>query len=188
MLDKEIVKRREEVQELALQGYTQSKIAKLLGVHPQTIHKDVKYLNKRYEKYVAKHPEYLKKKLDKILKFIDELNYLKTEYRKLKDKAGDEITVITKEGKEIQILRGSIDDERKMLDSILKVIAEQAKILQITGGKEEKYLQQNFIHIDKLTIKITTLVEYFVQIIYRYVPKESQNKAFIDLKAYEDNE
>ena len=65
MLDKEIIKRRDRVQELILQGYTQQKIAGILEVHSQTIHKDVKFLNKRYAKYAAKHPEYLKKKLEK---------------------------------------------------------------------------------------------------------------------------
>ena len=188
MLNKEIIKRRDRVQELILQGYTQRKIADILDVHYQTIHKDVESLNKRYSKYMAKHPEYLKNKLDKILKFVDELNYLKTEYHKLKEKASDEITVVTKKGNEIQIPRGSLDDERKMLDSIVKLISEQAKILQITSGKEEKYLQQNFIHIDQLNAKIVPLVEYFVGIIYKYVSKEQQDNALIELKAYDKDD
>ena len=168
MLEQKIIKRREQVQNLILQGYSQNKIAEKLDVHYQTIHSDVKFLNKKYAKYAAKHPEYLKKKLDKILKFVDELNYLKTEYHKLKEKAAEEITIPgKKEGVEVVIARGTIDDERKLLDSIVKLISEQSKILQITGGKEEKYLQQNFIHVDQLNAKITPLIEYFIG------PKES---------------
>ena len=72
MLDKERIKRREKVQELILKGYTQVQIAGKLNVNPQTIHSDIKHLNDKYGKYISKHPEYLQKKLDKILKFIDE--------------------------------------------------------------------------------------------------------------------
>ena len=188
MLDKELIIRREKVQELILKGYTQNEVADKLGVHYQTIHKDVRWLNRKYSKYVAKHPEYLKKKLDKILKFIDELNKIKKGYWELKDKAGQEIIIPgKKEGVELTIPRGSIDDERKMLDSIVKLITEQAKILQLTGS-EDKYLQQNFIHIDQLNAKIVPLVEYFVQIIYKYVPEQLQKNALTDLQTYEENQ
>lgn len=187
MLNKLIIKRRDSVQEYILRGYSQAKIAEILKVHPQTVYNDVKKLNTRYAKYISKNPDYLKNKLDKILRFIDELNHLKTEYWKLRDKAGEEITVAGKDGKQLTIPRGSIDDERKALDSIVKLISEEAKILQLTG-KEDKFLQQNFIHVDKINAKITPLIEFFVQIIYKFVPLEAQQNAFIELKTYKEED
>lgn len=179
--EEEIEIRRRKVQELSQKGYTSHEIAEKLEVHFQTIYTDIKFINARYKKIVSENPEYLSQQLEKILKFIDDFDLLMKEYWELKEQAKREITVTDKKGNTKKIPYGDLDDQRKVLDSIRQVIVEKAKILKLISG-DNKYLTQNYVHIDNLGIHIQPIMNIVMQVIKKYVPNEKQPEAFNTLK------
>ena len=179
--EEEIEIRRRKVQELSQKGYTSHEIAEKLEVHFQTIYADIKFINDRYKKIVSENPEYLSQQLEKILKFIDDFDLLMKEYWELKEQAKREITVTDKKGNTKKIPYGDLDDQRKVLDSIRQVIVEKAKILKLISG-DNKYLTQNYVHIDNLGIHIQPIMNIVMQVIKKYVPNEKQPEAFNTLK------
>jgi len=179
--EEEIEVRRRKVQELSQKGYTQHEIATKLEVHSQTICADIKFINDRYKKLVSENPEYLSQQLEKILKFIDDFDLLMKEYWELKEQAKKEITITDKKGNIRTIPYGDLDDQRKVLDSIRQVIIEKAKILKLISG-DNKYLTQNYVHIDNLGIHIQPIMNIVMQVIKKYVPNEKQPEAFNSLK------
>ena len=179
--EEEIEIRRRKVQELSQKGYTSHEIAEKLEVHFQTIYTDIKFINARYKKIVSENPEYLSQQLEKILKFIDDFDLLMKEYWELKEQAKREITVTDKKGNTKKIPYGDLDDQRKVLDSIRQVIIEKAKILKLISG-DNKYLTQNYVHIDNLGIHIQPIMNIVMQVIKKYVPNEKQPEAFNSLK------
>jgi len=179
--EEEIEIRRRKVQELSQKGYTSHEIAEKLEVHFQTIYTDIKFINARYKKIVSENPEYLSQQLEKILKFIDDFDLLMKEYWELKEQAKREITVTDKKGNTKKIPYGDLDDQRKVLDSIRQVIVEKAKILKLISG-DNKYLTQNYVHIDNLGIHIQPIMNIVMQVIKKYVPNEKQPEAFNSLK------
>jgi len=179
--EEEIEIRRRKVQELSQKGYTSHEIAEKLEVHFQTIYTDIKFINARYKKIVSENPEYLSQQLEKILKFIDDFDLLMKEYWELKEQAKREITVTDKKGNTKKIPYGDLDDQRKVLDSIRQVIIEKAKILKLISG-DNKYLTQNYVHIDNLGIHIQPIMNIVMQVIKKYVPNEKQPEAFNTLK------
>jgi len=179
--EEEIEIRRRKVQELSQKGYTSHEIAEKLEVHFQTIYADIKFINDRYKKIVSENPEYLSQQLEKILKFIDDFDLLMKEYWELKEQAKREITVTDKKGNTKKIPYGDLDDQRKVLDSIRQVIVEKAKILKLISG-DNKYLTQNYVHIDNLGIHIQPIMNIVMQVIKKYVPNEKQPEAFNSLK------
>jgi transposase len=179
--EKEIEQRRRRVQDLLRKGYTQQDIADKINVHHQTIHNDVQAINDRYKKLVSENPEYLSQQLEKILKFIDEFDALMKEYWELKDHAANEIEVTDKKGNKKKMPLGTVDDQRKVLDSIRQVMVEKAKILKLISG-DNKYLQQNYIHIENLNNYIIPIMNGVKRVIKQYVPTERQPDAFNTLK------
>ena len=164
-LDKLIEERRRIVQQLLMKGWTQQDIAKKLNVHYQTIHGDVKAINERYDKLVIENPNYLKKQLDKVFRFIDEFNLLKKEYW--------------------EAMRGlQPEEKRRMLDSIRQTMVEQAKVLKVLSTSSDKYLQQNFIHIDQVQQTIQPLIAHVIFILKRFVPEEKITEALEVLNNY----
>jgi IS30 family transposase len=184
--EKEIEQRRRKVQELLRKGYTQNDIAEKLGVHHQTVHNDVQAVNDRYKKLVSENPEYLSQQLEKILKFIDDFDALMREYWELKEQASNQIEVTDKKGNKKIVPLGTVDDQRKVLDSIRQVIVEKAKILKLISG-DNKYLQQNYIHIENINSYIVPIMNSFKQVIKKYVPNDRQSDAFNTLKQMLEN-
>jgi IS30 family transposase len=184
--EKEIEQRRRQVQDLLRKGYTQNDIAEKLGVHHQTVHNDVQAINDRYKKLVSENPEYLSQQLEKILKFIDEFDALKKEYWELKDSAVTPIEVTDTKGNKKTIPLGTVDDQRKLLDSIRQVMVEKAKILKLISG-DNKYLQQNYIHVDSINTYVIPIMNICKQVIKMYVPNEKQPDAFNTLKQMLEN-
>lgn len=161
---KQIEERRRKVEDLQRKGWSGQEIADELGWHYNTIYNDLDYLNKRYKKWLADHPEYLERRQEKILRFLDDFNALKKEYFDLKDTTDSD------------------DKKLKALDSIRKTIVEQARILKLIGG-QNKYLQQNYIHIDKINESTQELFEAVEDIIDNFVPEGEQEKAYKRLKS-----
>ena len=181
--EKQIEERRRRTQELLQKGYNRKEISEKLKVHYMTTVGDVKFLNERYKKMVQDNPDYLNKQLEKIFQFVEELNTLKKEYWKIKESAGEFIEITDKKGNKKKIPLGSLEDQRKTLDSIRQVIMEQAKILKLVGNTPT-YLQQNYFHIDDVNSKIKKLIKHFIFIIDKHIPKEKQEEALRDLQSY----
>ena len=138
---------------------------------------DIKFINDRYKKLVSENPEYLSEQLEKILKFIDDFDFLMKEYWDLKKQAGDVIEFTDKKGNKKKIPLGSIDDQRKLLDSVRQVMVEKAKILKLISG-DNKYLQNNYIHADSLVIYIQPIMNIVKQLVVQFVPEEKKQAAF----------
>jgi len=184
--EQEVEIRRRKVQEFLRKGYTRAEIAEKLNVSYQTIVGDALFLNERYKKLVAENPHYLKEQLEKVLRFIDYFDALIKEFWELRERAKEYITVTDKKGNTKKIPLGSIDDQRKLLDSIRSTMVEQAKILKLIGG-ENKYLQMNYIHIEELNAHITPLIVGMKRLVKEYVPEEKRQGAFQFLADYIKN-
>lgn len=184
---KEIEHRRRKVQKFLSMNYTADEIAGKLNVHPQTVYNDKQALESRYKKMVAENPHYLKRQHEKILKFIDDLDILINEYYELMERAKTTFKYTDKDGKEKEVELADINSLRQLLDSIRSTKMEQAKILKLVGG-DNKFLQQNYIHIEKLNNTIEPLLTMVKLLVTKFVPEDKREEAFVFVKNFMQNQ
>jgi len=206
MLEKEIEFRRKKVEELKLKGYSQRSIAEKLGVTEQTICTDVKTLNERYKKLVIENPQYLEKRVEKILEWLDKYDLVLTQLYDLKegntasnetiagiiDRFLPEIT----EGEENikkqrrtersnykrqlnRLAKSNTVVQTSILREVRQTLSDQTKLLQLVTGNNTYVQQNNYIAINKVEL----IFEKMNFIIQKYVPEDKRLEVYNILKS-----
>jgi len=206
VLDKEIEIRRRKIETLKLQGYSQRDIAEKLGVTEQTISADVKELNERYKKLVVQNPQYLEKRVEKILEWLDKYDLVLKQLYELKAgnvKCDSNVNFII--DRFLPVLNGeeaakeknirNIDRRsfRSQLNTLAKsntivqttilrevrqTLSDQTKILQLVTGNKTYIQQNNYIHIAKVEV-IFERVNFIIQ---KYISEDKKLEAYNILK------
>ena len=206
MLEKEIELRRRKIEELKLKGYSQRDIAEKLGVTEQTISADVKELNERYKKLVIQNPQYLEKRVEKILEWLDKYDLVLKQLYDLKEgntNANESITSIvnrflpelnegTEEEKRNRLReRGSFKYQlnslaksntivqTSILREVRQTLSDQTKILQLVTGNKTYIQQNNYVHIAKVEV-IFERVNFIIQ---KYIPEDKKLEVYTILKS-----
>jgi len=206
MLEKEIEFRRKKVEELKLKGYSQKSIAEKLGVTEQTICADVKMLNERYKKLVIENPQYLEKRVEKILEWLDKYDLVLTQLYDLKEgNATTDETIIgmidrflpeITEGEESikkqrrlkrsnykrqlnRLAKSNTVVQTSILKEVRQTLSDQTKLLQLVSGNNTYVQQNNYIAINKVEL----IFEKMNFIIQKYVFEDKRLEVYNILKS-----
>ena len=153
--------RRLKVKELALKGFSVKEIAQKLNVHPQTIQKDLEWVNQYYLKLALNNRYIAEKQYAYVERMLDELEMVKKE-----------LWTLIEEAKDKKRYRIWLDSLKSIVDRIEK----EARILGLFSPS--KLIINNFIHIDTLK----DLMKKMAEIIRDFVPEDKQKYAIERLK------
>jgi len=204
MLEHKIEQRRRTVEELKLKGYKQWQIAEKLDVSEQTITADVKFLNARYKQHVTENPQYLERRIEKILEWLDKYELIIKHLYDLRDGnlVADKsiLSIVDRFLPEIEtsgeqkleqenkrrllkqqlntIAKNNTTNHINILREIRQTLSEQAKILQLISGNRTYIQQNNYIHLSKINL-IFDKVNFLIQ---KFIPENDRKEAYQILK------
>lgn len=156
----DIYKRRLEVRNLVLKGFSDSDIIDRLKISQDTLTEDKRMIADQYIRAVTENKNLLTRQAELIMKHLDQLDLIKKKLWEIEE-AVDTPT------------RTKID----ALKSILTELEHESKILRLIDNSN--IIVKQYIHIDKINVLMNKITE----VIKEFVPSDQQRYAFDRLRS-----